>query len=450
MARPFNVVVWGSSGFTGRLVCEHLAKDYKNGAVSWAMAGRNKQKLEEIRDALAQTYGAEIKDTPILIGDLADPASLDAIAAQTSVLISTAGPFISHGTPIVEAALRQSCDGYVDITGEARQQLHPARLSGHTTHHPPLTRVLPRPRSQVPWVKQLLSAHHEEAAAKGVRIIPCCGYDSIPSDMGAYAVVTAMQERFGASPTQVVTGLLSGAGGVSGGTIATGMLLLTEHAGPGANGEDASSTYALIPAGAERGTSQDMWTPRRSALLDSWLAPFIMQACNTRIVQRSNYLLGWGGAAFDYTEAIMTPGRLGAAAVAAGTAAAVLAFSRKWMHPLLRRFVPAPGQGPTREAMLGGHWRHRVVGEAPSGARVTVEIGDPHRDAGYWGTSRMVLEAALCIALQKADLQADAKLLGGGVLTPASALGGVLVSRLRAAGLEIEVTEARAGGEAAK
>ena len=419
MTKPFNVVVWGSSGFTGRLVCEHIARDYK-GQFSWALAGRSQAKLEGIRADLAERYGADIADVPILIGALDDQASLDAIACQADVIISTAGPFAIHGTPIVAAAVKNSSH-YVDITGE------------------------------VPWVKSLITAYHEEAKAKGVRIVPCCGYDSIPSDLGAMLVVDHIQRHLKKEAASVTSAVMEGRGGVSGGTIATGMYQFSQQSKGKGSGVDGTSTYALIPEGQAKGTDADVWGVAYNDTLKAWMAPFVMQACNTRVVHRSNYLLGWGGPAFSYAEVTTAPSWAAAKAVAVGTAAIVATFSRAWLHPLLRKMLPAPGQGPSRDQMLNGFYSHSVVGvtREPTGAApdiVVAEFGDPSRDPGYWGTSRMVLEAGLALALQRDALDADAGLQKGGVLTPASALGGVLAERLRGAGLTLKVKEVRVGG----
>jgi short subunit dehydrogenase-like uncharacterized protein len=165
------------------------------------------------------------------------------------------------------------------------------------------------------------------------------------------------------------------------------------------------------------------------------------------VVPRSNYLLGWGGPALRYTEGTQAPSWAAAKGIALASVAAVGAMRARWLHPLLRRVLPAQGEGPSREKMLGGHWLHRVVGASASGAVVEVRVGDPHRDPGYWGTSRMLLEAALCIALQRRELEADPGLLRGGVLTPASAMGAVLVARLRGAGVALEVVEATPAAE---
>ena len=413
--RPFHVVVWGSTGFTGKLVCEHIAKDYK-GQVKWAMAGRNPQKLESIRADLASQYGEDaVKDVPIIIGTLDDASSLDAIASQTSVIINTAGtPFALNGTPVVDAAVRNKTH-YVDITGE------------------------------VPWVKSLIDKHHDTAAHNNTRIVNCCGYDSIPSDLGTYFMVQHFKKEYGHPPKSVITAVAEGSGGVSGGTVYTGMYQATQKE---SSKPENSGVYALIPRGAQPGSDKDLWGTRYCTPLQKYLAPFIMQVCNSRIVERSNYLLDYGGPSFSYTEATLAKGWWGAKVVAAATLGIGAAISQSWFHPVLRKFAPAPGQGPSREAMMEkGFFKHALVGESQDGSTVVIgEMGDPKRDPGYWGTSRMVLEAGLCLALQQGALDGDEGLVHGGVLTPASAMGSHLIERLERAGQYYTIKRVVKGG----
>ena len=406
MSKPFHIVVWGASGFTGRLVCEHVARDYK-GKVNWAMAGRSKEKLESIRAELAEKYGDDLNKTPILIGNLEDQSSLDQIATQTKVIISTAGPFAKYGTPVVNAAVRGKAH-YCDITGE------------------------------VPWVKSMINKHHEDAESKGIRVVNCCGYDSIPSDLGSLLVVNEFQSTLGKLPNQITTAIAEGRGGVSGGTIASAMNQMAVAAT-----EDSTSTYALMPSGEQKGPDNDFWGTEYCGPLGKYLAPFVMQVCNTRIVQRSNYLLGWGGPEFSYKEGVLSKGWASAKMVAFGTIAVLLAFTQAWLHPLLKKIVPAPGEGPSKEQRENGFFKHKVVGESKDGSVVIAEVGDPHRDPGYWSTSRMVLEAGLCLALQQKELDADKNVLHGGVITPAAAMGVHLIERLRAAGFTYEVKEVK-------
>ncbi|KAL4451997.1 hypothetical protein ABPG75_007659 [Micractinium tetrahymenae] len=414
-ARAFDVVVWGATGFTGRLVAEHLARDYKTG-VRWAMAGRSQDRLEKLRLELSEQYGGELRDVPILVGDIKDQASLDSIAAQTRVMLSTAGPFALMGTPVVDAAVRGGCH-YVDITGET------------------------------PWVREIIGKYHEEAKKKNLRIVPCCGFDSIPFDLGALLVVRHLAERYGKQPARVLNVVMGSKGGVSGGTIASGMNAFSEMKRKPELRATASDVYALVPPEAKGGDGE-FWGVQFCRELGKYLAPFVMQSCNNRVVHRSNYLLRYteDSRDFRYQESVAAPSWFAARSVQLGTIAIVTAMSQTWLHPLLKKMLPAQGEGPTREMMLNGFYKNRVLawskepaGEAP--VLVQAEVGDPHRDGGYWGTSRMLLESALCLALQQKELEADKTLQKGGVLTPASAMGMLLVERLRKAGLTFKVLE---------
>ena len=214
--RQFSVVLWGSSGFTGRLVAEHLMKSYANQDIRWAMAGRNREKLESVRNSLAKKYEIDEESIPILVGDIANPSSLDSIASKTDVIISTAGPFAKYGTPLLESVVKNKCD-YVDITGET------------------------------PWICDMAKKYNARAETDGVRIIHCCGYDSIPSDIGAWVVVQKAKE-LGKTLKSVTSVNVKSNGGVSGGTIASGMNIAADPPSMWAKtrGQDLSLTLRLM------------------------------------------------------------------------------------------------------------------------------------------------------------------------------------------------------------
>lgn len=270
-ARPLHVVVWGASGFTGRLVCEHLVRDYKG--VKWAMAGRSQKKMEQVRLDLSKEYNVDLKDIPILTADLSDQASLDKVAGQAAVVLSTAGPFARIGEPVMDAAVRMGSH-YVDITGET------------------------------PWVKQMIDKHHEQAKAKGLRIVPCCGYDSVPADLGALLVVDYIREKLGKKTAKVTTVTLDFKGGISGGTIASGLhgVELAAEAKRQGRQYDSRSVYQLLPADAPRGNDAEWWGVGWQPAIKRWMAPFIMQVCNNKVVHRSAFL-GRYGDDFHYQEA---------------------------------------------------------------------------------------------------------------------------------------------------
>lgn len=353
---------------------------------------------------------------PILIGDLKSQPSLDSIASQTTVMISTAGPFALYGTPVVDAAVRSGTH-YVDITGEA------------------------------PWVSKIIAAYHEEAAAKRVRIVPCCGFDSTPFDLGALLVIDHMRKQLGKQPAKVLNAVMGSKGGVSGGTIASGMNAISEMNSNPALKASARDVYSLVPEEAH-GSDGEFWGVEWCPELGKYLAPFVMQVVNNRVVHRSNYLNKYdgGSSTLRYQEAVAAKSWLAAKSVQLGTLAVVGAMGQSWMHPLLKKLLPAPGEGPSRETMMTGYFKNRVVGwtKEEGGAQPSVvqaEVADPHRDGGYWGTSRMLLEAALCLALQQQELDASPEVLKGGVLTPASAMGIFLVERLRNAGQTFKILE---------
>ncbi|GAB4819276.1 hypothetical protein N2152v2_006322 [Parachlorella kessleri] len=390
MARRFHIVIWGATGFTGRLVCEHVARDYK-GQIRWAMAGRNRQRLDGVRLELSKTYGEGLKDVPILLGDIKDQPSIDAIAKDTHVIISTAGPYMRLGKPIVDACVRQGAH-YCDITGE-------------TT-----------------YVMDLIRSYHEQAQAKNVRIVPCCGYDSIPSDLGAFLVVDHIRRELGKHTARVVHVILSSTLSASGGSLATVMELAEARRKPGVTQD--TGVCSLMPPGAPKGDDGEV--------------------TNNRVVHRSAALLGYGDK-FHYQEGMAAANWLTAQVSAVAVIGLRLLLDQVWLHSLLRRVVPAPGQGPSRDVMLNGNYRHQVVGYAQEEGGVqprivVAELGDPKRDPGYWGTARMVLEAGLCLALQQDQLDRNQPIKGG-VLTPATAMGSFLIDRLRKAGLTYEVRE---------
>ncbi|KAK9829744.1 hypothetical protein WJX72_007630 [[Myrmecia] bisecta] len=405
--RPYEIVVWGATGFVGKLVCEHVAQNYQ-GQVRWAMAGRNKEKLEAVKQDLIK-MNPDCKDVPILIGDIKDQASVDKIAGSTEVVLATAGPYALMGTPIVDASVRMGSH-YCDITGESH------------------------------WIHKMVKRYHEEAAGKGVKIVHACGYDSIPSDLGTTLVVDYIQKQLGKKPASVDTLVGPIYGNVSGGTVATIFEVLS---GPKEDQRISQDPYCLNPPGSHRGSAKDQFGVRYCKPAGKWTSPFLMATANTRIVRRSAGLLpAVYGDKFEYNEAVENGSVFGAAAYATGFLMAGALLFIKPLHPLLRKVLPAQGQGPSREVQQKGFWKHTVVGvtekEADSAPQVVFADVAGKRDPGYWETSRMLLEAGLCLARQEAQLR-NSGMLQGGVLTPGTAMGMTLVERLRNAGMTFSV-----------
>lgn len=404
--RPLDIVVYGATGFTGRLVAEHIVRDYRK--IKWAIAGRNVPKLEGVKRDLEKKYNVDLADVPILEADASNATSLDNVCRSTKVVLSTAGPFTSIGTPVVDAAVRNGTH-YCDITGE------------------------------VDWVRKMVEKHHDAAAMKNVRIVPCCGFDSIPFDMGAY-MVAEHAKKLGKTVTKIVNILMKGKGSVSGGTVASGLLLFSERAEQTDQSIESNSVYSLVPG--LTGKDAEFWGTEYNKELGVWLGAFVMQAVNARVVHRSNYFLKWN-TDLRYQEGVAAPSWWGAKAIDMGTKVIIALFSNTWLHPFLKMFLPAQGEGPSWEKMVGGHYYHKTLGYTDDNHVIIGNVADPNRDAGYWGTSRMLLESGLCLALDMDKLEQDKEVQKGGVLTPASSMGHHLLQRLRAADIQYDIEEVR-------
>ncbi|KPK54889.1 MAG: saccharopine dehydrogenase [Myxococcales bacterium SG8_38_1] len=401
-SRDFDIVLWGATGYTGQLVADYLVRNYLGGdtGLRLALAGRNEEKVR----AVAAEVGAP--DLPILVGDSFDAGSLDAIASRTEVIISTVGPYAKYGAELVAACVRNGTD-YCDLTGETQ------------------------------FVRAMIDAHEEEAKKTGARIVHCCGYDSIPSDLGTLMVQEAFKERHGKYAAEVKMAAVDMKGAFSGGTIASMMNIVDEiKTNPGLR-KVLGNPYALNPKGVRGPDKGDQAGARFDKDLSMWTAPFIMAAINTRVVRRSHALMGlrWG-ADFRYSEVMGTGKGAKGLARAVSVAGGVVAFMASLALPLTRPFVekklPSPGEGPSPEARAKGRFKTLLVALG-DGNEVRGIVSDK-RDPGYGSTAVMLSESALCLALDGAELDT-----AGGILTPASAMGARLIERLRNAGLTLEI-----------
>ncbi|KIY97407.1 saccharopine dehydrogenase (NAD(+),L-glutamate-forming) [Monoraphidium neglectum] len=421
--KSFDVVVLGASGFTGRLVCEHIARDYQ-GKVRWAMAGRDRAKLEEIKRNLTE-INPGVQAVPVIVADAFDYPSLASLAQSSKVVINVAGPYAKYGDKVVEAAVNEGAH-YCDLTGE------------------------------VNWVNRMISRHHETAKQKGVKVVHCCGYDSVPFDIGVLVVADHIRKKLGKGTSQVFGLMEDARGGVSGGTIASAMNMAVAE-DPSDVKKAMGDKYYLCPPG-ERGSdsaSMRALLPEWNRYSGAWMAPFVMEAVNSRVVHRSNALTkGHYGSDFKYREAVSTKSLVGASLISVFmvVAGAVLNFGP--LRAFAMRYLPKPGEGPSRETMFNGYWKHAAIGltEEEPGTEpqvVVAKCSDPHRDGGYWSTARMLLESGLCLALDSDKLK-EAGQLQGGVLTPATAMGLVLAGRLREAGITFDVVQSPALKQAAE
>lgn len=408
--REFDIVLMGATGFTGRLVAEHLVRRHGvGGQLKWALAGRSREKLEKIRIELGEMAAG----LPLIVADSHDRASLDAMVQRTRVVCTTVGPYALHGSDLVAACAANGTD-YCDLSGE------------------------------VPWMRRMLDAHADAAAKSGARIVHCCGFDSIPSDMGVWFLQKQAQERFGKPLARVRMRVKAAKGGLSGGTYASMLNIVEEARRDKSVARVLKNPYALCPPDSREGERQPYVSKSSyDPAFEVWTAPFVMAAINTRVVLKSNALSGHGyGKDFRYDEAVMTgrgfSGRMKATTVSLGMGAFALGAALGPTRALLKKLVlPKPGEGPSAEAREAGFFKIAIDGRNEAGEeslRVSVS-GD--RDPGYGSTSKMLGETALALAL---DLSADD--CPGGIWTPSTALGDKLLERLeRHAGLEFKLIE---------
>jgi short subunit dehydrogenase-like uncharacterized protein len=412
--REFEIVVWGASGFTGRLVAEHLLQRHGVGRdLRWALGGRDARKLEQVRSEIGQEIRIPTASLPIVVGDSQDDAFMAELARRSQVVCTTVGPYARYGSKLVAACARTGTH-YCDLAGE------------------------------VQWMARMIEAHDDTARASGARIVHTAGFDSIPSDLGVYFLQREMRERFGVPARRIACRVAGFSGAFSGGTIASLMNMLAEAEKDPSIARTIADPYALNPPGAPRGRDvADATTPAYDDDFDAWTAPFVMAGINTRVVRRTNALLRQAyGPDFQYDEAMLTgPGVGGfaaAVAISAGTGGAMLMGSLGPLRRLSERFLPAPGEGPSRKAREAGYFELRFYGEHPDGKARSLRTrvrGD--MDPGYGSTSKMLGEAALCLAKDPLDSP-------GGVTTPAASMGAALLSRLpRNAGVTFSVDEDR-------
>ena len=400
-ARKYDVVVWGATGFTGKWVAKHLFDHYPQQQLRWAIAGRNQQKLDEVRTFIGD-HDAEIDS---LLADSEDEASLAQMVASTRVIITTVGPYAYYGSKLVKACAEAGTH-YVDLTGE------------------------------VPWMRRMIDEHSAAAQTSGARIVHCCGFDSIPSDMGNFYIQSQANHKYGEYLQSVRYVLLKMKGGASGGTIHSMFNVMKEASKDKSVRRLMVNPYSLNPDKSYKGPDQrDQSRAIYDRDLGKWTAPFIMSGINTRVVRRGNALLGFPyGEDFSYSETMVTKGRLQAMSIAYGfmmfAAAAITGPGRK----LLSMLLPAQGEGPAVDPDKPGMYLIDFHGQTAGGTKMVARVkGDA--DPGYGSTSKMLAESAVCLALHEADLK-----VGGGFWTPSSAMGELLLSRLQErAGLSFEI-----------
>jgi short subunit dehydrogenase-like uncharacterized protein len=374
----FDIVVYGATGFTGRLVAEYLAAHYTGkGDPKWAMAGRSLDKLASVRDAI----GAPA-DTALIVADASDPVSLKAMVDQTQSVLSTVGPYQLYGSELVAACAATGTD-YLDLCGE------------------PV------------WMRQMIDAHEATAKSSGARIVFSCGFDSLPFELGVFFCQETAKKTLGAPVSRVKGRVRAMKGTFSGGTAASIKATFAAAARDLSLVALLKNPFVLTP-GFEGPKQPPGNKPLFDQELDAWTAPFVMSTINTRSVHRSNMLMGFPyGKDFVYDEMVLT----GAGEKGEANAKRVVAANAEMGGP----GGPKPGEGPSKEERETGHYDLLFVGLAPDGRQVRVAVrGD--RDPGYGSTSKMIAECAIGLR--------EAPEVAGGIWTPGAAMGNRLIKRL--------------------
>jgi short subunit dehydrogenase-like uncharacterized protein len=406
--KPYDLVAFGATSFVGTLLCRYLTDEFGfDGRLRWAAAGRSQSKLEGLRSSLGEAAAA----LPIEIADAADEAALAAICNKTHAVVSTVGPYAFYGEPLIKVCAATGTD-YCDLTGE------------------------------VPWIKRMIGLYEAKAQASGARIVHCCGFDSIPSDMGVTFLQEEARRRFGLPCSHVKMRVKAIQGGASGGTIASILNVAKEVAASPELRKELANPYALCPPNEVPKVRQaSLSRPEYDPDFDSWLAPFVMATINTKVVHRSNALSNYGyGRDFLYDEAMLVgqglEGRAKAYAIGAGFGAFAVASVIPPARWALERFIlPAPGEGPSSESQNRGFFDLKFLGKNLDGRTIRGKVtGDA--DPGYLSTSKMLGQAAAClVSLDKSEKP-------GGFWTPATCFGDRLVEALKAhAGITFEVLE---------
>ena len=380
--KEFDIVVYGASGFTGRLVAEYLAAQYKGDPdLAWAMAGRNADKLAAVRDDI----GAPA-DTPVIVADASDPASLENMVRRARVVLTTVGPYQLYGNELVAACAGAGAD-YVDLCGEPS------------------------------WMRQVIDAHEATAKQSGARIVLSCGFDSIPFDLGVFFLQEEAKKKFGKPCTEVKGRVRKMKGTFSGGTAASLKATMAAAFKDPSVIELLKSPFALTP-GFEGPKQPSGSKPHIDEDLNMWVAPFIMAPINTKNIHRSNMLMGHPyGEDFLYSEMLITGhGEQGEA-----TAKAVAGD-----NSLMGDDAPKPGEGPSKEEREAGHYDVLFIGKCgdndKEGGEIRVGVtGD--KDPGYGSTSKMIAESTICLVRECTNTP-------GGVWTTAPAMGSALIRRL--------------------
>ena len=398
--KQFDIIIWGASSFTGKLVTEYLFNKFGSSKIKWAIAGRDLGKLKKVRSQVAD------KNIPIFIADSFDEESLLKFIKKTKVICSTVGPYSLYGTKLVKLCV-ENYTNYCDITGEAH------------------------------WIRTLIDNFHEEAKSKKIKIVNSCGFDSIPSDMGVYFIQNEMKKIYKTYAKSIKMRVAGIRGGISGGTYSSINNLLKEAYADKSVFKVLNNPYGLNPKDKMEGLDKK---DLRKIIFDkesnSWIYPFIMAGINTKIVRRSNALLNFQyGKGFRYNEAMMAGKGISGfwkAILAVFPPALIGLNPNSFLKKIINSFMPKPGEGPGVEKRKNGFYNLRFYITIDEKRKAFAKvIGDS--DPGYGSTSKMLAESSLCLAFDNLPKNY-------GILTPSSAMGEKLLDRLiKNAGLSFEI-----------
>lgn len=437
--RPYSIILYGATSFVGQITAHYLTaflssskdqddsnsknsdseKQASKPTVKWAIAGRDADKLKKLQAELsnAQKSSDSFGQIDIIIADSNDDASLDEMTKQTQVIISTVGPYLKYGEPLIKSCANQGTD-YVDLTGEAL------------------------------FIKDMMDKYQDIAKQNGARIVNSCGFDSIPSDLGVYFTQQQAKAEFDTACDVIHMRVKAAKGGLSGGTIASMATIFEEVGQDKERRRQMANPYLLNDDKNAPSVRQDnLSKPEYDTEHDRWLAPFVMASINTRIVHRSNQLTGYEyGRDFKYDEAMWMQDGVKGQLMSYGMSVGLLGFATAMSFKRSREFLanhvlPKSGSGPSQSEQDNGFFDIRFFGETTKNDRISTKVtGD--KDPGYGSTSRMLAHAALCLAqdISKEDVQ-------GGFWTPATAMGETLLKRLENhAGLRFEVVDSQSAG----
>ncbi|MFL0811175.1 MAG: saccharopine dehydrogenase NADP-binding domain-containing protein [Agarilytica sp.] len=404
---PIDIVIFGATSFVGKLVAHELSQQRKSGDVfTWAIAGRSQEKLQSLQRSLCDSASVDI-----IVADSSNIDSLYTMCRQARLIISCVGPYALYGEHLIQACVDTGTD-YCDLCGESQ------------------------------WLLQMLSKYQAQAMESGARIVPSCGFDSIPSDLGVFYLQEQAQQYFGQHCEKVQMRVKKIRGKLSGGTYASIVHLIKEVSVSPALRKALANPYCFCPSDHPYHLTQHkVRIAEYDESQQSWLAPFIMENINTRTVHRTNALLDHVyGENFLYDEAIMTgtgrKGRKRASRISYGTGLLLFASSVAPLRNILQWWLPKPGEGPSQKERDQGRYELVFIGKASAKGHIQIQWQD-NKDPGYGSTAKMLTQAALCLTI---DCPKETS--SGGFWTPASLFGEKLISRLqKRAGIDITVTD---------